>query len=467
MFVQVQNENYGKVVTTYGDYVVITNPPSIRYGNQTRFTGSWDSASMKWEVWDSYWNTGIVSRIAALFNGSIDCYKYNKNTDQHDFVNSLNKKFESYLVISSELVNIPPTESINTQNGLDIVIDDSLYRHSIEDGFGASADMYGKLLVVGTPYYTQIIATTSSMLKLSGSSVEIHDFEKTEFIPLSQSSYVVSLYNPDSLITESFGKSVSINDSWIAVGSPSVSSSLGMVYIYKNISTGSNYKWTLFQKIKPSGSLSTALFGHDVKLNKSSGSNSMIVGCGNTSNTQAYYFEFIGGNWTQTYTFYPTIDILPLTFNDYDPYNPTLNLTSGFGYAVSTFGDTVIIGAPLDRTVYEYNGSLLYQQGSAYIFEKCKDQTYTQFKLALKTYGDINTLKNNRMGYSVDVFENNAIVGIPKINNTSMTSCYIGGTIEQLHQCNSDFENLLNGQAMLIQKNTASMEWEILNVYQK
>ena len=467
MFVQVQNENYGYSTTTYGDYVVITNPPSIRYSNQNRFTGSWDSASMKWEVWDSYWNSGVTSRTSALFGGSIDCYKYNKNTDQHDFVNSLTKKFESYLVISSEIFNIPPTSSIDTESGLDLVIDDSLYTHSIEDGFGASSDMYEKLLVVGSPYYTQIIATTSSMLKLSGSSVEIHDFSRTEFIPLSQSSYIASLYNPDSLITESFGKSVSINDSWIAVGSPIINSSLGMVYMYKNISSGSNYAWTLFQKITPSGSLSTALFGRDVKLNKASGSNSMIVGCGNNSNAQAYYFEFLSGSWTQTYTFYPTTDILPLTFNDYNPYNATLNIANGFGYAVSTFGDSVIIGAPLDRTVYEFSGSLLYQQGSAYIFEKCKDQSYTQFELVLKTYGDINTLKNNRLGYSVDIFENNAIVGIPKINNNSMTSCYVGGTIEQLHQCNSDFENLLTGQTMLLQKNTESLDWNILNVYQK
>jgi hypothetical protein len=85
----------------------------------------------------------------------------------------------------------------------------------------------------------------------------------------------------------------------------------------------------------------------------------------------------------------------------------------------------------------------------------------------LKTYGNADTLKNNYLGWSVDVYGNNAVVGIPKDNMNSMTSCYVGGTLEQLHQCSSELETLINGQAMLIQKDTSSLEWDITNVYQK
>jgi hypothetical protein len=115
--------------------------------------------------------------------------------------------------------------------------------------------------------------------------------------------------------------------------------------------------------------------------------------------------------------------------------------------------------------VYEFSGSTQYEQGAVYIYEKCSNVPYTLFNLALKTYGSSSILKNNQLDYSVDIFEGNALAGVPKIN--TMDSCYIGGTLEQLHQCESDLERTLHGQAMLLQKNTASLEWDITNIYQR
>ena len=71
------------------------------------------------------------------------------------------------------------------------------------------------------------------------------------------------------------------------------------------------------------------------------------------------------------------------------------------------------------------------------------------------------------MGWSVDMFGTNAVSGIPKVNVQSMDSCYIEGTLNQLHYCNADFQSIVNGQAMLIQKNTGSGAWGITNVYQR
>jgi len=437
MFVKVKNQNYGSSVATYGDYVVVSNLDVLRW-------------------------TALSSSV--YYTGSVDYFRYNRSTDEHDYINTIYKSYDEIDVILATEASI----DITTETTIELLIDKNNYTESIDNGFGTSLDMYDKLLVIGNPYSTQIVITSASIFSASVSSVEVHDFARTEFIPLSQSSYVVSLYNPDSNITESFGKSVSINSTWIAVGSPSVSSSKGMVYMYKNISTGSNYSWSFFQKLESSGSVSSSSFGWDLKLNKQSGSisQSMVVGCGNNHNNQAYYFEFVSGSWTQTFNFLPTRDILPLTFGGYTPYHPTMSYSSSFGYAVSTFGNTVVIGAPMDRTTYEFSGSSLYQQGSTYIFEKCPGSR-TLFELVLKTYGTPLTLKNNRMGYSVDIFQNNIIVGVPKINNQTMTACYMGGTINQLHQCNGDLEHFLSGQAMLLQKNTSSLDWEITNVYQR
>ena len=48
-----------------------------------------------------------------------------------------------------------------------------------------------------------------------------------------------------------------------------------------------------------------------------------------------------------------------------------------------------------------------------------------------------------------------------------MTSCYIEGTLNQLHYCNADLQTLLEGQAMLLHKDTGSGVWGITNIYQK
>ena len=461
MYVKVKNENYGYQVATYGDFVAIANPPLLR----------WDYAS-----------------ASNYYTGTVDYFKYNKNTDQHDYVGSLKKQIEtsSVYLITEDNNAIPtgPRFNIATESGslaessslwyasASLVIDKDLYTASVEDGFGLALDMYGTVLVVGSPYFTQIIATSASVITASGATVEIHDLARTDYTALSQSTYIGTIYNPDMDVTSSFGQSVTINSSWVAIGSPQVSQSRGMVYIYKNISTGSAYSWSFYQKVEPSGSLSNAMFGSDLKLNKttSSFSQSLIVGCGNLTNNAAYYFEFVSGSWQQTFIFSPNASVYPLTIGNYPPYDPMLNVpngTSGFGAAVSTYEDAVVIGSWCDRSVYEFSGSSLYQQGSAYIFEKCANTPKTDFQMVLKTYGTPLTLKNNRMGYSVDMSAGKAIVGIPKIDNLGIISCYVQGTLDQLHQCTSDLENTLLGQAMLLQKSTGSGAWEITNVYQR
>lgn len=454
MYVDVKNENYGYRVSTYGDYVVVANPPLLR----------WDSAT-----------------ASLHYTGTVDYFRYNKNTDEHDYIGTLYKN-EDY--INADLI----TENANTgstgpnylitaesssvpYSGYDIAIDRDLYTSSFENGFGLSLDMYGKLLIVGSPYSTQIIATSASLITASGATVEIHDLSKTELNP-PESTFITTVFNPDQTITESFGKAVSMNSAWIAIGSPYASSSRGVVYLYRNTSTGSNYAWTYFQMIEPSSSLATAMFGSDLKLNKttSSLSQSLVVGCENTANNAAYYFELISGSWTETFQFAPTAETASLTIGNYPPYDPQLNApdgTTAFGYAVSTFEDAVVVGSWSDRSVYEFSGSALYQQGSAYIFQKCPNLNYTKFELVFKTYGTPETLKDNRLGYSVDIYGNNAVVGIPKTDNLGIISCYVQGTLDQLHQCTTDLTKTLLGQAMLVQKNTSSGDWEITNVYQR
>lgn len=440
MYVDIQNERYGYAVATYGDYVVIANPDLFRW---------------------------TIASSSVVHTGSLDYFRYNKSTDQHDYVGTLYKNFGDIDVfLLAESGNNIATDTAS----LDILIDKDQYTSSLEDSFGISIDMYQKLLVAGSPYYNQAVITSASFYSVTASAVEIHDLSKTEFTALSQSSYALSLYNPDAEISESFGRAVSINNSWIAVGSPYVSSSTGMVYLFRNISTGSNYNWSLHQKLTGS---TDELFGWDLKLNKQSGSysQSLIVGCGNMTSSKAYYFELISGSWLMTYKFLPTTDIYPLTFGNYTPYHPTMSVASGYGYAVSTHGPTVVIGAPKDRVVFEYSGSETYNQGSVYVYEKCSNVPPTKFALSLKTYGTSSILKNNLLGYSVDVFGGYAVAGIPKVEylNPSLykSICIVEGTIVQANNCTSSLEERLLGQTMFLNKNTSSGDWSIDNIYQK
>lgn len=443
MFVDIKNRNYGYCVSTYGDYVIVSNPNFFR----------WDNATS-----------------SIVYTGSIDLFRYNKNTDNHDYIQTIYKRFSDINVILQTEI---PDELITDPTEYNILIDKDRYTSSLEDSFGISIDTYNKFLIVGSPYYKHAIVTSASFYSISGSSIEIHDLGRTEYTPQSQSTYILSINNPDNEVSESFGKSVSINNSWAVVGSPYVSSSTGMIYIYKNVSTGSDYSWSLHQKLD--GYISGGLFGWDLKLNKASGnySHSLVVGCGNLSSSKAYYFEFDNDNneWNMEYEFNPTDDIYPLTFGNYLPYNTTMSVDSGYGYAVSIHGSTVVIGAPLDRSVYEYSGSSLYKQGAVYVYEKCPTISQSLFELSLKTYGTSSILKNNLLGYSVDVYDNYAVAGIPKLEyiNASYykSICYAEGTIFQTTNCETTDEQGISGQMLLLTKNTSSGDWAVKNLYQK
>lgn len=450
MYVQLHHENYGYATATYGDYVAVGDPNVLRYTSSAPTT---------------------------YYTGSVDYYRYNKNTDQHDLIGTLYARGSDIEVLLARETgsDVAVRDPLHTELGTlitsdkDLSINKSNHFSELEDAFGGSLDMYGKFLMVGIPYYSASFIAGTLRVGTSGSCVDIFDLSKTE-TNINNDPYVYTIRNPDLDVSESFGIGVAINSNWMAVGSPLVSSSYGMVYIYQNLSTGSgHYSWSLFQKVESPTLITNQLFGWSVKLNKQSGtySGSMVVGCGLTSSNEAYYFEFISGSWTSSYTFKPTNTIYPLTFGNYPPYLPTMSVESAFGYDVSLYDSTVVIGAYADRKIYEYTGSYQYEQGAVYIFEKCPGMCPSEFRLALKTNGPSRILKNNKLGFSVDAYGNYVVAGSPKTDILEVDTCYIMQTLKQLQYCEQDLENSSNGQVLLLQKNTSSLEWEIVNVYQK
>ena len=72
MFVKVKNQNYGSSVATYGDYVVVSNLDVLRW-------------------------TALSSSV--YYTGSVDYFRYNRSTDEHDYINTIYKSYDEIDVI--------------------------------------------------------------------------------------------------------------------------------------------------------------------------------------------------------------------------------------------------------------------------------------------------------------------------------------------------------------------------------
>ena len=471
MIVNVKNENYGYSVATQGDWVASGNPSLLRYDALT----------------------------ASLYRtGSLDLFKYNTLTDQHDLVLTLYKPTNNgdYLVLSEETASgeihtdIYTSRwvhdvalnywSVQVEEDLPIQIDDTEYTLKLEDDYGHSVDIHKDVMVVGSRWHRQNITGSSITIQNSGSSVDVYNLSSVNYNPFdgfisTGSAFLVNVLSPPAgeAISGSFGHSVSINDEWIAVGSPNSGSFKGKVYVYRRgvVNDPNNFTWNYFGSITGSTTVTGDYFGHSIALNKASGiySGSLVVGCGNkiTTGSGVYFFEFNGTSWGESHIFNADRTLRYLPFYDVNPIPQTVDYTiDSFGNSVCLYKNTIGIGAPTDRWVYEYSGSRVYKEGAAYIFDRCCDGS-VNWKLSKKIYGNDKTIKNNKLGFSVDIWDDKFIIGCPKSNAETMTFCYLQGSIFQDLYCYPDNENTLNGQWLLLQKNTSSNDWDTINVYQK
>lgn len=475
----IQNENIGYSVVTHDDWVVVGNPSSFRY----------DLSS------SSFWRTG-----------SIDIYKYNTLSNQHDLILTLYKPINGgdFVVLAEDTSSIeihtdtvknywipilhwwgtPHIHWIQWSLGdLPIEIDAQSYTSTYEDDYGHTIDLYNNVLAVGSRWHNQYINISNKEIFVTGSSVDIYNLTLLNSSPLdgyisTGSVFLSQVVEPpvSESVSGSFGFSVSINDEWLAVGSPNWNNTIGGVHIYRRNSPGNpqNINFSFFQTITGSSNVVGDYFGYSLDLNKAtqSYSSSLIVGNGNktTAGSKAYFFEFDGSNWKEKHIFEADRSLRYLPFYNVNPILRCEDYTiDGYGNSVSLWGDDVAIGAPTDRWIYEYSGSRAYKQGACYLYHRCSDET-KGWNLIKKFYGNEKTLKNNKMGFSVDLWDNKCLIGCPKSNVESITSCYIEGSIWQQNYCYANLENYIHGQVILMEKNTSSVDsfdWDVVNVYQR
>lgn len=337
------------------------------------------------------------------------------------------------------------------------------------------------LTVLGSTWQGVAIVATSNSggntnLQTNYTTAEIVNYQIRLVGIVGTNPYLTTIFNPNSAsISESFGRSVSLNDEWLAVGSPEESGSKGAVFMFRKLYQNS-LSWSYIQTLPtPSNIVVGDNFGSSIAMNKMSSSYSwsMVVGSEKPSTSNAYVYEFNGSSWVNTFILGPdNLTVYPL------PFYPTIPIVEGypnyadhFGYSVGMYKDTVMVGAPTDRTVKEYSGSANYEQGAVYFFDRCANRDHGYY-MARKSYGNEKIMKDNLLGWSVDVHDQYAISGIPKTNALWSSICYLRGSLFQDHYCNDNPENQLNGQFILFNKTTGSIpdttnvDWDITNIYQ-
>jgi hypothetical protein len=476
MFVHVENENYGGEVVTHQDWVVVGNPPSFKY----------DIAS------PTSWKTG-----------SVDIFKYNPNTDQHDLILTLYRPlgFDNQTLLATDNPNgvLVHTDvwryfwiPVYTSGGIfrwmnfgigdiPIQIDAGTYFNTLEDDYGHALDLYNNVLVVGSRYFNQQATIENVITYVTGSSVDIYDLTqlKSDFFDgyvSTSSNFLVTVVPPPNTepVSGSFGYVVGVNDEWLAVGSPLFNGS-GSVHMYRRTfpSDTNNIGFTFYQTITGSSVKPGDQFGFSLDINKQTGSysGSLVVGCGRRTVTSsfAYFFEFDGSNWKERNTFVSDRNIRYLPFYDVNPIlTSSFYKADGYGNAVALWEDDLAVGAPTDRVFVEYTGSQIYRQGAAYLYHRCPDHS-RGWSLVKKTYGNEKTIKNNKLGFSLSLWDQYFALGVPRFNIQDVGTCYYQGTVWQDIYCSDNLEHLLQGQWILFQKDTGSsdVDWNIVNVYQK
>lgn len=396
-------------------------------------------------IGDDFLSTESSEITAPLLLSSENLYKINTEKNYNIYIKDFTKT-DDEIVLNLEVDNI-----FNLIN----------YTY---DKFGKSLALNDDLLAVGCPSF---FVNFSNNQSINYGTVDIYNLSTHKsgepFYPLISIPAVESN-------DQSFGDSVSFckgdDDSlYLAVGSGTVYGSAGGVFIFKRNGID-NKSWDLIQTLLPEEQ--NECFGGKLSFDQS-GTKTLVVGNSNTvSNVgKVYIYEFDGNLWVKTRVLYPKTDIEQKLeyINDISPIIATNNC-SGYGNSLSIWNDTIIVGAPTDTAYYEYTGGDLKHRGAIYFYKRCAELT-NEFRFIQKTWGNNKTLIDNKFGFDVSMYENKAIVTVPKYY-TNFTANYIEKTLTKRLACNPyDFYYDTLGEVSIYDYNNSSSLWDLTYTYQK
>ena len=420
MSVTIKNENYGYTVATYGDYVAIGSPPSFRKG---------DGFSI----------------------GMVNVKKYDSSVDQYVPYLELQKTLDlPQLDVALSDTNF---NDLLTENGqsLDSDINETDIV-KLENEYGNTLSIYGSELAVGTRFFSCSFISPdnlSGQTLTTGSCVDIYELSSGSIYPYIS---ITSSFKDES---GSFGQTVSLGENVLAVGCTKKFNNKGAVYIYEKI----NNNWTYAQTLTGSKSNVGDYFGYSLKVDPS-GSKNLIVGdYRGTGTGSVYFFESSSTGWNEVNYVNADQDFnYNLTHINYIPSASYSQSFDGFGKSVSIYGDKAIVGCPYESEYYEYTGSQqLRYRGAVYFYYKCNVNNKWVFDK--KSYGDDNTFKDNKLGYSVEIFKDYAIASAPKYI-FPFSSSFITGSLNKV-LTREDYERPFNllGQVLLYENSESN--WNV------
>lgn len=331
-----------------------------------------------------------------------------------------------------------------------------------QSNFGVSVSIYDNLLAAAA---TDVRCYAGLTAKTASGFVFIYDLENTSSYDPIQ---IITHSLLDSEQSSSFGRCVSINSSYLAVGSPlSQTNGLrGSVYLFKSSSNGYIYETFL------TGSETTdVFFGSCLEIDRNF--NKLVVGNASFNNTSSkvYLFESSSLGWQETKKFSPTKDEEDLFFAPITPYYNQNNSMDGFGNSVSIYCSSsndikIAVGAPYDRNILEYSGSSYFRNGAVYLFEKhhCILNGYTgSYWEETRLIGDYDNFHSNRFGHAVSVYKDTLAVSSPKYIS-EYTSSYIKNTLVNSPIDNEFFDYDYNG-LLYIYTSSVDSGWEVVTKY--
>ena len=251
------------------------------------------------------------------------------------------------------------------------------------DEFGSSVSISGGIAVIGV-YQDDDIDADDASIADSGSA---YVFERNAD-GRWQDTNTAKLLASDGTEYDFFGYSVSVSDGIAVIGAyqdDDKGLDSGSAYVFERNENGN---WSQTTKLVASDGSEGDYFGYSVSVYN----NTALIGAygdddDGSNSGSVYVFEYSSGTWTQT-------EPAKLTASDAaaDDY---------FGYSVSVYNNTALIGAYGD----DDDGS---NSGSAYVFEYSSG-TWTQTEPAKLTASD--AAADDYFGYSVSVYNNTALIG--------------------------------------------------------
>ncbi len=245
-----------------------------------------------------------------------------------------------------------------------------------DDRFGKAIDLDGSTIVVGAGYPLNQGAAYVFMETSPGQWSEIQKIQPSSILP-----------------DDRFGYAVSVSGNCIAIGAPrdsQVDKAAGSVYIYDYDPVSGI--WSYSDQVFPQFNNYLAWFGSAIDMEN----NRIVIGArsdrspnpGGQPSGSVYIFQRNGNSWQMA--------------NHLIPPHPSTS--SRFGASVSISGKRLIIGAPGDHALGEFDGM-------AYFFVRQNNIWLLQYELAPGDYGFVPAEVALHFGQYAAISGNQMIVG--------------------------------------------------------